>query len=128
MEEGGFECAEERELKVNSYRKSEVMLHSATCPRLALEEGSLAFLASVLLVLCKFSASFLLYYFFTSFLQVRCRCSELCLACGALGEYRTRIECKKQPIPSTQYIYMYIYEYIYIYIYNKHTYNIYCTA
>jgi hypothetical protein len=38
---------------VNSYRKSEVMLHSATCPRLALKKGSLAFLASVLLVLCK---------------------------------------------------------------------------
>jgi hypothetical protein len=93
---------------VNSYRKSEVMSHSATCPRLSLEKGSLAFLASVLLVLCKSSASFLLYFFFTSFLQVRCRCSELCLACGAFGEYRAR-NMMQEATNTKHAVYIYIY-------------------
>ena len=52
-----------------------------------------AFVASSLLVHCKFSASCLLFLFFRGFLQVRCKCSALCLVCGAFGEHQNR--CQK---------------------------------
>ena len=45
-----------------------------------------------MLVLCKFSLSFLLVLLFRSFLQVLCRCSALFLMSGALGEYQSLIQ------------------------------------
>ena len=50
-----------------------------------------AFLASFLLVLCKFFASFLLVFFFRSFLQDLCWSSALFLVSGGLCEYQNLI-------------------------------------
>ena len=78
-------------LVISSYI-SFAMLRCCLVGCLLILSGFVTFVASLLICVCRRSASRLLGFCSRSFLQVRCRCSALCLVRGALCGYQNMMQ------------------------------------